>query len=113
MQEAGLTPQDVAEKTLKAARTRQGHAVFAHHNVLLALRSDNQTGLPTAEAYLAHFIRIGWEIQSLVLLEADEYDRYARYGAPLAYIEDSVRQMAEPLERNWVVGSVRNHFGWA
>jgi hypothetical protein len=114
VQEAQRSPEVAVEKILKAARTRQSKGIFAFHNVLLALRSDNQTGFPIAEEYLRHFITIGWELQSLVLLEeASEYDRYARFGVPLALIENSVEMTSIPLQRNWVFGMVRNHFDWA
>ena len=112
-QEAKRTPVQTADAITRIARTRQARRVVAYHNVLLALRSDSVHGLPTAEAYLNHFIKLGWEIQSLVLLDADEYDIYARYGAPLGFIERTVKDMAFPLRRNWIYGYVRNHFGWA
>ncbi|MDR3505132.1 MAG: hypothetical protein P4L52_02705 [Acidocella sp.] len=96
------------------ARTHQSKGIFAFHNILLALRSDNLTGLPIAEEYLQHFVAIGWGIQSLVLLEEkNEYDRYARFGVPLALIENSAEMTSIPLQRNWVFGMVRNHFEWA
>lgn len=113
VQEAGRKPEIAAEKILQSARSRQRQGIFAYHNVLLALRSDNVAGLPTAKEYLTHFVRIGWDIQSLVLLEVDEYDRYARFGAPIAYIPNSVEMTSRQLQRNWVFGQVRNHFGWA
>jgi hypothetical protein len=113
VQEAQRSPEVAVEKILKVARTRQNRGIFAFHNVLLALRSDNQTGFPIAEEYLRYFIKIGWEIESLVLLEANEYDRYARFGVPLAFIENSAEMTSVPLQRNWVFGMVRNHFAWA
>ncbi len=113
VQEANRQPEVAVEKILTAARARQSNGAFAFHNVLLALRSDSINGLPTAGEYLRYFIRIGWEIKSVVLLEADEYDKYARFGVPIAYIENAADMTATSLQRNWVFGMVRNHFEWA
>lgn len=114
LQEAQRSPEVAAEKILKAARTCQSRGIFAFHNVLLALRSDNQTGFPIAAEYLRFFIKIGWEIQSLILLEeSSDYNLYARFGAPLALIESSAEMTSIPLRRNWVFGMARNHFDWA
>ena len=60
-------------------------------------------------------MQLGWDIQSLVLLapKIAEYNRYAGFGAPLAHIPDAAEMSANQLERNWVFGQARNHFGWA
>ena len=113
LQEAGRTPEMAASKILANARRRQESSVFAYYNVLLALRSDSGTTFPTADLYLAHFVTSMFELQSIVLLEEEHYELYARFGAPIAQIKNSAKMITVQTERNWVFGAVRNHFGWA
>ena len=97
-----------------AARARQRRQPFAYFNVLLALRSDVCNGLPTADHYLAEYVKNGWDLQSLVILDIPEdYNKYARFGAPTCLIEGAAENTSVALQRNWVFGQVRNHFGWA
>jgi hypothetical protein len=85
-------------------------------NVLLALRFDEDKGCPAGHEYLTHFVRQGWQIESLVLMNYRDEDRrefYHNYGAPTLDLRDSRALVQNPLHRGWVVGQVRNHFGWA
>jgi hypothetical protein len=114
LQEAKQKPESVSEKFSKAAHKQERNTAFAYYNLLIALRSDQVNGCPIADEYLSHFVEAGWEIQSLVLLEDEiEYGRYIAFGAPLALIPKSAKMTSNQLERNWVFGQVRNHFGWA
>ena len=114
MQEAKRSPERSVEQILKTAENLASHQPMANFNVLLALRSDICNGLPKADHYLAHYIRAGWELQSLILLDRmNEYDRYARFGAPTALIDNSTEVLLKERQRNWVFGAARNHFGWA
>lgn len=85
-------------------------------NVLLALRlvavTTNGQMYPDGHEYLSYFVRCGWTIQSLFLLNApqDARDLYRKFGAPISYF-DSTR--AENQQINFMVGAARNHFGWA
>lgn len=114
VQEANRSPERSVEQTLKTANILARHQPMAYFNVLLALRSDVCNGLPKADHYLAHYIQAGWELQSLILLDRmKEYDRYARFGAPTAIIDNSTEVLLKQRQRNWVFGAARNHFGWA
>ena len=79
-------------------------------NVLLALRTDRKGNFPVAAEYLSHFVRQGWMIESLALLSPTDRDEvlYHRFGAPICYVYGS-----RDIKIGWMVGQVRNHFGWA
>jgi hypothetical protein len=82
----------------------------AYFNVLLALRTDRKGNLPVAAEYLSSFVRQGWIIESLALLSPTDRDEdlYHRFGAPICYVYGS-----RDIKIGWMVGQVRNHFGWA
>lgn len=114
VQEAKLTPQQSLDRTVKNARHQQGSGITAYYNVLLALRSDSVHGLPEADEYLRLYIRNGWIIESLALLDIpDHYDTYARLGAPTGLIRDATENAKQTHSRPWLFGEVRNHLGWA
>ena len=114
VQEAKLDPQASLDRTVTNARRQQGWGITAWYNVLLALRSDSVNGLPEADEYLRHYVRNGWVIESLALLDIpDDYEKYARFGAPTAAVRDTKANTKETASRPWVFGEVRNHFGWA
>ena len=114
VQEAQLTPQQSLDRTMKNARRQQGWGITAWYNVLLAFRSDSVHGLPEADEYLRHYIRAGWVIESLALLDIpNDYEKYARFGVPTAAVRDTTENTKESASRPWVFGEVRNHFGWA
>lgn len=114
VQEANKSPQQSIAETVAAARKMNQSRPIAYYNVLFALRSDVCNNHPKADIYLGRYIRAGWELQSLILLDLDkEYDHYVRFGAPTALIENSSRLLTTEKERNWVFGQARNHFGWA
>jgi hypothetical protein len=116
VQEAGKTPEDEAKRinliVSKIKRVRPSYV-----NFLLALRSDSFQGLPQGDAYLNHFVTLGWRIESIVLLGKDmehpSFNHYADFGAPIAEMLKSGDWLKNDLERNWVFGQARNHFGWA
>ncbi len=114
VQEAQLTPQQFRRPDDEERRRQQGWGITAWYNVLLAFRSDSVHGLPEADEYLRHYIRNGWVIESLALLDIpDDYEKYARFGAPTAAVRDTTENTKETASRPWVFGEVRNHFGWA
>ena len=70
------------------------------------------TSYPAAHEYLSRFVREKWEIQSLVILDSDittDTIKHERFGAPILYCapRDENKQI------NWMVGRIKNHFGWA
>jgi hypothetical protein len=81
-----------------------------YFNVLMALRTDRLGTFPIAADYLSRFVALGWTIESLALLSPEDRDvaLYHRFGAPICYIYDS-----REIQIAWMVGQVRNHFGWA
>jgi hypothetical protein len=111
-QEAGESPDDVVKFVKQKASGFQKRAgiVTAYFNVLIALRTDKLGQLPTAEDYLSHFVKQDWRIESLALLSPTSRDEnlYHRFGAPTCYVYDS-----RALKIAWMVGQIRNHFGWA
>lgn len=114
IQESLRSPNVAINKIVSAARKKQQKSIFSFYNVLIALRSDSYKTLPTAETYLEEFIKAGWIIESLVLLDIPkEYHRYVKFGAPTCEIEHSTHLTAESRSRNWIFGQARNHFGWA
>ena len=114
IQEAGMSIPDSIDRFEKIANIASVSHGASYLNLLLALRSDSIGGLPTADGYLKEFVRNGWELSALALLDCPtEYDRYARFGAPMCDVRDASTMTAVALERNWVFGQVRNHFGWA
>jgi hypothetical protein len=114
VQEADRSPAFSADKIEKAAASLDQKTPIAYYNVLLALRSDSIGGHPTAAGYLSHYVRSGWDLQSLILLDMSaEYWRYARFGVPTYDLQNSTELTANSLQRNWVFGQARNHFGWA
>lgn len=119
LQEAGKSPSNFITKHLQKAREKQSQRIYQYYNILIALRAENGISkLPSADQYLIEFIKVNWEIQSLILLQGlesstAEFKKYAHFGAPLCEIENSTEFLQDEPKRNWVFGQARNHFGWA
>jgi hypothetical protein len=113
-QEAGEPPEGVVkfirQQNLQFERRGGRRIVAAYFNVLTALRTDRLGRFPPAEDYLSHFVKQDWHIESLALLSPTDADEglYHRFGAPTCYVYDSC-----DIQIGWMVGQVRNHFGWA
>lgn len=114
VQEAGRTEALSIQKIEQAAAASNARSPIAYYNILLALRSDQYRGLNKGYDYLAAYVKAGWVLESVILLEdVNEYYNYARMGAPTALIENTVANASHSSRRNWVFGEARNHFGWA
>jgi hypothetical protein len=116
-QEARRSPEAlvglIAERALGLMRSRPAISV-SRVNVLLALRFAETNGYPPGHQYLSFFVQHGWSIESLVLLNyEDRHEFYHYFGAPTYDLLDSARLLQNPFHREWIVGQVRNHFGWA
>jgi hypothetical protein len=118
-QENRKTPaQTVAEinQKIQTRAGRLGGHQPAFMNVLSALRLEpleHAPGViyPGAAEYLAHWVEQGWTLESLALLSPDpggSHDSLSAFGSPTAWIYDS-RELAV----GQMVGTIRNHFGWA
>jgi hypothetical protein len=82
----------------------------------MALRLDAANNCPTGHVYLSHFVNEGWLLESLVLMDfrhEDRRDFYHNFGAPTLDLAHSARMARNPHQHEWMVGQVRNHFGWA
>jgi len=117
LQEAKRTPEKVVVDTIAEARklaTRE-KVNLAWFNVLYAIRSDTVNGLPTADAYLSHFVDCGWKIESLILMnyKSNPHARYYNFGAPTYELHDAAKLVRDPSTHTHMVGQIRNHFGWA
>ena len=117
-QEAEKKPQEVVDLILGKARQRQAEVPaisISWFNVLMALRYDahdqRPNDFPAGYDYLSHFVRQGWFIESLVLLNpnAARY-HYHRFGASTYDLYDTTHPDNQIA---WTVGQIRNHFGWA
>jgi hypothetical protein len=118
-QEDRKTPDesiDEINRKIAAIARRPNGAPFAI-NILSTLRFDairHQSPAltcPSGAEYLRAWAGVGWSLEALVLMSPDRggaRDFFGDFGAPTAWIYDS-RKM--PLSE--MVGSVRNHFGWA
>jgi hypothetical protein len=118
LQEAKRSPDQVIKDTkLKGRSLEKSHHISINWlNLLVAIRTDTTNRLPQADEYLSHFVRAGWTIESLVLLgEYDEqrYSMYSAFGVPICEIYDSKETARDKKKHHWLVGPVRNHFGWA
>lgn len=118
-QEAGKSPREAVERVNRSAQTlvRQRPPVsVCCVNVLMALRFNPTNECPAGHAYLSHFVGQGWLLESLVLMNYRDEDRrefYHNFGAPTLDLFDSARMVRNPDQHAWMVGQVRNHFGWA
>jgi hypothetical protein len=113
-QEAGIDPPGVETRMKVFARRTQRYSNIlpACINVLMALRYDPDNGCPGAKQYLSYFAAAGWSLESLVLLSPTPKQLdYDCFGAPTLYTFDATIDLHHRI--SWVVGAVRNHFGWA
>lgn len=117
LQEGKRAPQDVVRDTLRVARALESrkNISIGYLNLLLAIRTDSINGLPRANEYLSHFVRSGWSLESLVVLNYSERkDRiYFDFGAPVRPLIDASTLVRDRSQHHVLVGQVRNHFGWA
>lgn len=114
IQEADVSPENFIAKHEKTASNREARQFFSYYNMLIALRSDHVNGKPIAKDYLSFFVKNGWILESIVLLSiVDEFDEYASFGVPVLESEHALEYAAEEKSRGWLLGQVRNHFGWA
>jgi hypothetical protein len=111
-QDAGQSPDETVKFLKRQSSQFDGDRPIASacFNVLVALRTDRRGNLPVAAEYLSHFVRQGWIVESLALLSPTDRDEdlYHRFGAPTCYVYGS-----RDIKIAWMVGQVRNHFGWA
>jgi hypothetical protein len=112
-QEAKKTPQQVAQivkRQCSQISTQNPAITIANFNILMALRTDKFRNFPVATDYLSNFVKLGWHIESLALLSPSDTQArlYSRFGAPVCIVNDSLE-----IRFGWMVGQVRNHFGWA
>jgi hypothetical protein len=117
LQEARRSPEQVVSDTLKVARDLQKKHAFSicYLNLLVAIRTDVIRGLPPASYYLSHFVQSGWSLESLVILdyEVRKHFRYYAFGAPICEHYDASDMVRDKAQHHWLLGPVRNHFGWA
>lgn len=109
LQEGRKSPQkqvEIFDRLLKR-RAKSGHHL-ATLNLLLALRTDLTNNLPKADTYLSYFLKVGWHIESLALIAPSSAESvvYRRFGVSTCCVDRSPGI-------GWMVGQVRNHFGWA
>jgi hypothetical protein len=117
LQEAKRSVQEVLRETKRVAsrlETDEGLSI-GYLNVLFAIRTDKIRGLPPASEYLSEFVRAGWILESLAILNYNErkHGHYYSFGAPTLEVYDSIDIVRQPARHHWLVGPVRNHFGWA
>jgi len=109
---ARRTPEQVVKELTTRGRHR---GVTGWFNLLIAIRTDVVGNLPRADVYLRHFVQTGWAIESLVILDYEErqHSLYYDFGAPICELYDASDMARDSAQHNWLVGAVRNHFGWA
>ncbi|MGY3487492.1 hypothetical protein ACVW1C_005375 [Bradyrhizobium sp. USDA 4011] len=117
LQEAKRSPEKVVRETLELARKlqrRKGISI-GYLNLLLAIRTDSINGLPRASDYLSHFVRSGWSLESLIVLDyLERRDAlYFDFGAPLYPLVNAAKLARDRSQHEMLVGRARNHFGWA
>jgi hypothetical protein len=116
LQEAKRSPDNVIRETQKLVRDleKKRRISVGALNLLLAIRSDSINRLPPASEYLSRFVQSGWKIESLVVLdyEGRKHHLYYDFGAALYELYDSAELLQDKSQHQWVVGQVRNHFGW-
>jgi hypothetical protein len=117
LQEAKRSPEQVVRDTVKVARGLQRkHSIsICYLNLLVAIRTDAIHGLPPASAYLSYFVKSGWSLESLVILDYEErkHEKYYAFGAPICEHYFASEMVRNGSQHHWLVGLVRNHFGWA
>jgi hypothetical protein len=117
LQEAKRSPEKVVSDTKKTADKLQKSSGFSigYLNLLLAIRTDKINGLPPATEYLSYFVKSGWSLESLVILDYDEtkHSQYYNFGAPTLEHYDTSKMVQDKSQHHWLLGPVRNHFGWA
>lgn len=118
LQEAKRSPDAVLADTKRLIRTVENRRGFPIEslNLLLAIRSENNVnGLPPASEYLARFLKAGWSIESLAVLnyEGKKHAQYYDFGIPTCEVYETASLVREKSNHQMMVGAVRNHFGWA
>lgn len=117
LQEAGRSPEDVVRDAQRVARGLQKKEALSncYLNLLIAIRIDATRSLPPASDYLSHFIKSGWSLESLVILDFDakKHSRYFTFGAPTYELYGASNMAQNNSKHQQLVGQVRNHFGWA
>jgi hypothetical protein len=117
LQEAKRSPEDVVRDTLELARTLQTRKKISigYLNLLVAIRTDSINGQPLAREYLSHFVRSGWSLESLIVLDYSESKHllYFDFGAPVRRIVGASEMARDRSQHHVLVGHARNHFGWA
>lgn len=116
LQEATISAEKAREEVnRRAGNLQKSGLAIGHVNVLFALRTDRARGFPPASEYLSAFVKANWSLESLAMLEYDKrkHGKYHDFGAPICEIYDSYDMVRNPLQHQWLVGQVRNHFGWA
>lgn len=117
LQEARISSRKFIDDMRKAAKIlqRRHKLVLSDFNVLVAIRTDRMNGFPPAKDYLSDFVRDGWSLESLAVLNYDERSHgvYYAFGAPTLAVRDSSVLASKPVNHQRLVGQVRNHFGWA
>ncbi len=110
------TPEETVTLALEIIASQIQDEPTACLNLLIALRlrpvSSGGVVYPAGHEYIAHFVRNGWQLESLALLSPSNADEitYQHFGAPLLRYDTNA---PENREINLMVGMVRNHFGWA
>jgi hypothetical protein len=117
LQEGKRSPQEVVRDTLKVVRALQSRKKISigYLNLLFAIRTDAINGLPRASEYLSHFVRSGWSLESLIVLDYLERKDllYLDFGAPVCPLIDASTLVRDRSQHHMLVGQARNHFGWA
>jgi hypothetical protein len=117
LQEAKRSPEQVVKDTEGLVRRRQTKLglSFSYLNLLAAIRTDQVNGLPNASHYLSHFVKSGWSLESVVILDFDErkHTQYYAFGAPVCEHPYASEWVQDKSRHHWLMGPVRNHYGWA
>jgi hypothetical protein len=115
LQEAKITPDKLLIKiSKKCVELERAGITPSFVNVLIALRLQPARGCPGGASYLNELTRAGGKVEALVVLNyEDRYENYHDFGAPVCCITDTESYLRKEHHRGWLIGQVRNHFGWA
>jgi hypothetical protein len=117
LQEKGASPERVLKEIkniVESAKSRRPAIEPVFVNVLVTLRFESTSKCPSGVQYLNEFVSAGHELRSLVLLNYDDkFEHYHNFGVPVLNVEDSKNYLAKEEHRGWLIGRVKNHFGWA
>ena len=118
LQEANRTPQEVVNEIISRGRKLQKDAHLKNMgrlNVLLAIRSDRINEFPAGDDYISYFNDVGWKMESIVLMDYDhtKHAKYHSFGVPTYELYNSSQFVRKQVHHGWMVGQIRNHFGWA